>query len=111
VQLFGNIRILAAHDARTRLQDRHAAAKATKRLRHLNGDVPASQHNEVRRHVIELQRLDVRQRQRFLQTGNVGNGCMSADIDDDTICLYQAGAPVIELNTHSGGRNKPAACP
>src|SRR5271156_3458092 len=57
--LFRQIRILAAHELRAPLDDRHAAAESAIGLRHFDTDVAAAQHDEMGRHIIEFERLDV----------------------------------------------------
>ena len=54
------------------LDDRHAAAEATVRLGQLEADVAAAEHDQMRRHIVEFQSLDIRERPRRSRPGMFG---------------------------------------
>ena len=56
-----DIRVLTTGELRTVLDDGDAAPEATVRLRELEADIAAPEHDQVRGQPIELQRLDMRE--------------------------------------------------
>ena len=96
LHLFGDIGILAAHELPARFDDRHATAEAAIGLRHFDADIAAAQHDQVRRQIVEFQRLDMGQRAGRFEARNIRNGGMRADIDDDLVAGEQAGAAIVQ---------------
>ncbi len=91
-----HIGIFTPHDLPPGLDDRHMTAEAAKSLRHFNAGIAAAKHDQMRRHVIEFQRLDVGQRTGLPQARNVWNSRVRADVDDDLVAAEQTRAPLIE---------------
>jgi len=54
--------LAAAHEPRSMLDDRDAAAEATVSLGQLEADIAAAEHDQMRRHIVELQSLDMGER-------------------------------------------------
>ena len=96
--LLGDVRIFASHDVWAGLNDRHPAAEATIGLRHFDAGVAATQDDKVRRQVIQFEGLDMGQRARFRQTGNIGNGGMRSDIDHKLVAEKHASAASIQYD-------------
>ncbi len=80
------------HELAAGLDDRHAAAEASERLGRLDADVAAAEHDQMRRQVIELERLDVRERAGRLEARNVRNGGMRAEPNRRWPSLSPSGA-------------------
>lgn len=93
---FCHIRILASHDLQARFDNRHAATEAQICLRQLDAGVTAAKHDQVWRHLVQLQRLDVGKRARVPQSGNIRNGGMRTDIDDNLLAVEQSHATVVQ---------------
>jgi hypothetical protein len=72
LHLIRNVPILMAEKLRPLLDDRRAAAEATVRLGKFQTDIAATEDDEMRRHVIEFQRLDVGQRAAARRPGMSG---------------------------------------
>ena len=69
--LFRVLGILATHQLPTRLDDCHSAAEAAIGLCHFDADIASAQHDQVRRQIVELQRLDVRECTGRFKTRNI----------------------------------------
>ena len=93
----------------TVLDDRHAAAEAPIRLRHFDADIAAAEHDQMRRRVVEIQRLDMRERIAPRQARNIRNRRMRADIDHHLIAAERARAAVVELHLDGLRRDEPSA--
>jgi hypothetical protein len=61
------------------LDDRYAAAEATICLSHFQGDIPAAEHDQMLRHIVEFQRLDVGKRPGRIEAGYPRNGRVCSD--------------------------------
>ena len=96
--LLGDIGVLASHDLRPGLDDRHAAAEAAIGLRHFDAGIAAAKHDQMRRQFIEFERLDMGERVRVPQTGNIRHGGVRADVDHDLIAGKHARAAFIQRN-------------
>src|SRR5262245_49715071 len=107
LDFLGNISILAAHKLRPTLQNRHAAAEAAVGLCQLETDIAASEHNQMRWQVAELESLNVRQWPRRIEPGNLGNCRMRSDIDEDIVAGEHTDAAVIQLHLDRLWRDKP----
>ena len=92
----GDVGILAAHQLRSRLDDRHAAPEATISLGQFETDIAGAKHDQMRRQVVELESLDVRERPGGLEAGNARNRRMRADIEEHLVARQHAGPAVIE---------------
>src|SRR5262245_23637660 len=66
LHLFRDIAILATHDLRAGLDDRHAAAESAKSLGHFQADITAAEHHEMWRQGVEFQCLNMGKRVRCL---------------------------------------------
>src|SRR5262249_56002234 len=74
------------------------AAKPPISLRKFEADITRPQHDQVRRHIVELEGLDVGERPRSLEAGNGGNSRMRSDIDEYAIARQHARSAVIEMH-------------
>lgn len=106
--LFTDVRVFARHQPGTALDDRHAATKAPIRLRHLDADVTAAEHDQMRWCVVEVKRADMRQRLGGSQSRHIGNGSVCADIDDHLVAAERACAAIVELHLDRLRANEPA---
>src|SRR5262245_35051935 len=98
LQLIGDVTVLATHDLRTGLDDGHAAAESAIGLGHLQANITAAEHDEMRRLNVELQNLNMGKRPDRLQPGNARNCGMRADVDDDLATGQHALATVVHSN-------------
>jgi len=100
---------LAAHDLWPGFDDGHAAAEAAIGLRHFNPGIAATEHDKMRRQFIQFERLDMGERVRVLQAGNVRHGGMRADVDDDLVAGKRARTAFIQGNFDRFRADEPAA--
>ena len=107
LDFLSNVTILAAHELRPLLQYRHAAAEAAVGLSQLEAYVAAAEHDEVRRQVVELESLDIREWSGLFQPGNLGNCRVRPDIDEDIIAGEHTDAAVIQQHLDRVWRDKP----
>ena len=98
LHLLGDVGILPAHELRPGLDDRHAAAEATIGLRQFEADIAAAEHDQMRRQVVELQRLDMRERPGRLEAGNVRDGRVRSDVEEDLLAGQHARAAVVQAH-------------
>src|SRR5262249_37334374 len=98
LDLVRDVAILAGHELRPLLDDRHAAAEAAVGLRQLQTDIASSEHDQMRRQVIELQRLDVRERAHRLEARNARNGGVRADVDEPVVTGHASRPAVVHLH-------------
>src|SRR5262249_5465474 len=76
LHLICNVGILSAHQLRSRLDAGHTAAEATVSLCQFKADISAPEHDQMRRQVIELERLNMGERPAGFETGNRRNCCV-----------------------------------
>ena len=101
-----DIGILSAYQAGSGLDDGHAAAKALVGLCQFETDIAASEHDQVRRQVVELESLDVRQRPGRLETGNGWYCRMRANVEENLVARQHARAAIIQANLQCLWRHK-----
>jgi hypothetical protein len=109
LHLIGDVAVLATHDLRAGLDDRHAAAESTIGLCHFQTDIAAAEHDEMRRKDVEFQNLNVGKGPDHLQTGNARDCGMRADIDDDLAADQHALATVVQGNFDRFRRDETSA--
>ncbi len=92
------------------LDDRHATAEAAISLRHFDTDVAPTQHDQMRRRIVEIQCANVGKRLRITKTGTVRNRRVRSDVDDDLVAAQRACSAVVQLHFDRFQRNEtPAA--
>ena len=67
--------------------DRHAATEAAIGLRQFEAHIAATQHDQMRRQIVKFEGLNIRERPGCSEAGNIGDGRMSSDIDEDSPLL------------------------
>src|SRR5262249_45257385 len=102
----GNVAILAAHELWPPLQYRHAAAEAAVGLCQLETDIAATEHDQMRWQIAELESLDIRERSGRFQPRNLGNGRVRAHIDEDVIAGEYTDTAVIQQHLDRLWRDK-----
>ncbi len=80
------------------LDDRNAATEATICLSHFQGDIPAAEHDQMLRHIVEFQRLDVRKRSGGIEAGYTRNCRVCSDIDENLLAHQHARPAVIQAH-------------
>ena len=88
--LFRHVGVLAPGELRSVLDDGHAAAEAAVGLRQFEADIAAAEHDQMRRQIVEFQRLDIRQRPGGIEAGNVWYRRMGSDIEEHLIAGQHA---------------------
>src|SRR5262249_43025065 len=73
LHFIGDVGVLPAYQPGSGLDDRHAAAKAPVSLRQFEADKAASQHDQMRRQIVEFESFNMCERPRGLETGNGGD--------------------------------------
>ena len=81
--LLGRERLLPLDEAVAAVHERHLRAERRPRLRHLDADDAAAEHEEARRHLFRGRRLDVRPGLRLAEARDVGDRRGAARRDDD----------------------------
>ena len=81
--LFAHERLLALEQPLPAVDERHPSAERRPRLRQLDADDAAAEHEETRGHLLRGRRLDVRPRLRVAQARDVGDRRRAAGRDDD----------------------------
>src|SRR5262249_49121363 len=109
LHLIGDVTVLATYDLRTRLDDRHAAAKSAVGFGHFQTDINAPEHDEMRRETGEVQNLNMGKGADRLQTGNARDCSMRADVDDDLAPDQHALATVVQANFDRFRRDETSA--
>src|SRR5258708_12459526 len=80
------------------LDDRHAAAEATVRLAEFEADITTPEHDQMWRHVVELQRFDIGKRARGLEAWNIRDRRVCPEVEEDLVGRQYARAPGIEAH-------------
>ena len=93
------------------LDDRHAAAEAAVGLRQFEADIAAAEHDQVRRQIVELQRLDMRERPGGLEAGNVRNCRVRSDVEEHLVARQHARAAVVQAHLERFRRDETPARP
>src|SRR6266446_1713148 len=81
----GDVGILATGQPRPLLDDRDAASEAPVRLRQLEADIAAAEHDQVGRHAVELERLDMREWRGGSQVRDRRDRGMSAHVEEQPV--------------------------
>src|SRR5262249_43268568 len=105
--LFSSVEVFAGHELGAALDDRHAAAEAAVGLCQLETDITAAEHDQMRRQVVELESLDIREWSGRFQPGNLGNCRVRPDIDEDVIAGEHGDAAVIQQHLDRLWRDDP----
>jgi len=107
LHLIGDVGVLAAaHEPRSMLDDRDAAAEATVSLGQLEADVAAAEHDQMRRHIVELQSLDMGERPRRFETRNARNGRVRSDVEENLLAREHTRPAVVEADLERFRRHK-----
>jgi hypothetical protein len=80
------------------LDDRNAAAEATIRLCHFQADIPAAEHDQMLRHIVEFQSLDVGKRPGRIEAGYSRNGRVCSDVEKNLIARQHARPAVVQTH-------------
>ena len=91
------------------LDDGHVAAKPPTGLRQFEAGISAADHDQMRRHVVEFERLDMGHWLGSLHAWNARNGGVGADIEEDPLAGQQAHAAVVETHFERLRRHKAPA--
>src|SRR5580704_15979504 len=83
--LVRDVRILSAGELRSILDDRNAATEAAICLRHFEADIPAAEDDQMLRHIVEFERLDVCMRCGRIEARHARNCCVRSDIEENLI--------------------------
>ena len=98
LDLVGNVRILATHDAGCALDDGDPAPKAAVSLGHFKADIAVAENDQMGWRIIELERLDVRQRIGRFEAGNVWDRCVRPDVETHLLAAEHARGAVVGLD-------------
>jgi hypothetical protein len=101
-----DVGILPAYQPGSGLDDRHAAAKAPVSLRQFETDKATSQHDQLRRQIVELESFDVRQRPGGIETGNGWYRRMRANIKENLVAREHSRPAIVEANLQRLRRHK-----
>ena len=105
-----DVGVFAVEDLRLRLDDSDLAAETAVRLCHFKPDIAGAQHHQVRRHMVELQRLDMGERPGVGETGNFRHCRMRPDVEHDLIAGKKARTAIVQPDFDRLGRREiPAA--
>jgi hypothetical protein len=94
----GNVLVLSRKQLRAALQNGDAAAETDERLREFQADITAAQDDQMARHAIEFECLDVCERFGGAKTGDLGDSRVSAQIQEHPVALQSAHAAVAQSN-------------
>ena len=72
------------------LDDRDAATEAAICLCHFEADIPAAEHDQMLRHIVEFHRLDIRKRSGRIEARHTRNCRVCSDIDENPIAHQHA---------------------
>ena len=78
-------------------------------LREFEAGIAAPDHDQMRRQVIELQSLDMRERSCGLEAGNARNRCVGPDVEEDFVARQRARPAVIQAHLERLRRHKAPA--
>src|ERR1700756_4468579 len=104
-----HVDILASHELRTGLDDGDVAAEATIGLCEFQTGVAPTDHDQVLRQIIELQRLNVGEGLSGFQAGNIRDGGMRSDIQKHLVGRQHARPSVVQFHLNGFRRYKTAA--
>src|SRR5262245_61475270 len=90
LHLSRNVRVLPAHQLRPMLDDRHAAAEAAVCLGQFEPDIAPAEYEQMRRHVVKLQRLDMGKWSDSLEARNARDGRVRADVEEHLVAHEEA---------------------
>jgi len=106
LHFIGDVGILPADQPGSGLDDRHTAAKAPVSLRQFEADKAASQHDQMRRQIVEFESFDVRERPGGLETGNGGHRRMRANVEKNLVAREHSRPAIVQANLQCFRRHK-----
>ncbi len=80
---FGNLFVLAADQARVALDDCHLGAEAAVDLREFEPDIGAADDEQMIGQPVEREHRRIVERRHVADSGQVGQGCAPADVEED----------------------------
>src|SRR5262245_10892061 len=83
------------------LEDRHTATEATISLSEFEADVPASEHNQMWRQIVEFQRFNICEGPGGLEARNGRNGRARSDVEEHLVAYEHARPAVIQVHLKS----------
>src|SRR5207247_1775115 len=104
----GDVGILATGQPGPLLDDRDAASEAPVRLRQLEADIPAAEHDQGGRHAVELERLDMREWRGGSQVRNRRDRGMSSYVEERTVSRQHSRSTVGQTDFQRLRRHEPA---
>ena len=72
----------------------------------LEADVAATEHDQMRRHIVELQSLDMGERPRRFEARNVRNGGVRSDVEENLLAREHTRPAVVEAHLERLRRHK-----
>ena len=102
-----DVGILAAHELRAMLDDRHPAPEATVRLGQFETNIAAPEHDQMCWQVVQLQRLDMCERSGRLEAGDARNYRVRSDVDEHLVARQHAGPAVIQAHLECARGHEP----
>ena len=93
-----SVRVLPAHQLRADLDHGHFGAEAAIGLRQFEAGIAAADDDQMGGQNVELERFDMGERLRGLETGNVGNSGMRPHIDENLGPGQRTHAPVVQAH-------------
>src|SRR5262249_39891876 len=109
LHLLRDVDILPCHDLRTGLDDGHFAAKAAISLGQFQAGISPTDHDQMLRQIIELESVNMRERVGRLQVGNIWNGRVGSDIEENLVSYQLARAAVVQIHLKGFWRYETAA--
>jgi hypothetical protein len=106
LHLVRDVEVLPSHELRPGFDNCHLAAEATVGLGQFKAGIAAPDHDQIRRQIIELQDLDVRQRLGDFEAGNARNRSMRSNVEEDLGASQRPRPSVIEADLDSLRRDE-----
>src|ERR1700732_389962 len=88
------------------LDDRNAAAEAAICPRQFEADVAAAEHDQMLRHIVEFQSLDVRKRSGRIEARHARNCRVCSDVEETLIARQHARPPSFKRTSSVFGATK-----
>jgi hypothetical protein len=106
LHLIRDVGILPTHELATALDDRDAAPEATVRLAQFEADVASAEHDEMRGHVVELERLDIGERPGGLEARNARDRRVRSDVEEHLVSHKYPRPAVVQAHLQRSRRHK-----
>src|SRR5262249_16349715 len=109
LHLLRHVDVFPTHQLMAALNDCHIATEAPVSLGHFEANIPATDYDQMRWHVVELHSLNMCERSSSIEAGNIWNGSVGSQVEEDFVRRQHTLPPVVQRHLKCFRRDKTSA--